>query len=195
MNKISEIRESMVNFVKSKYSQLTNLQKLVLGIFFVVLFFILTIILGNFRDDLNEEIDYDEYNGEMFYTIGTKIDNNTYATLNNISNSLIQKYTRLGDYKTEKANFYEDYEGCVYNLFKKKFSEKKYFELIKNVYTNISKSVNVNGDIVPDNILCYKDDFYILKYSYIDEENTTINSYVGLCLDTLNKKFYIWYLE
>lgn len=195
MNKIAKIKDNITYSIKKRIADMSSKEKLIGCLVLVIVFFILSMILTRIRDNSSQIIDYKTYNGELLYYSGTAIDNDTFATVNNIANDLIKKYNRFGDYKVEKKSFKNEYNATVYNEFKDIYSEKKYFKLLKDVYSNIGKSANANGDIIPEGIVRFIDNYYIMRYSYVNENGENIYSYIGICLDTIKMKYYIWYLE
>lgn len=195
MNKISETKDRIIKSIKNKYQEMTSRQKLIFWIVVVAILILISVLFRNLSNNKsNQEIDYKGMNGEIYYLSGSKIDNNTYATIYTISNELKSKFTNIGEYKLEKDNFDSVYKYIVTSNFSKDYSQKKLFELFKSVYQKIGKSSNANGDVLPDGIVRYNEDYYILRYSYM-ENDILVNSYIGVYLDTLNNKYYIWYLE
>ena len=165
MNKISETKDRIIKSIKNKYQEMTSRQKLIFWIVVVAILILISVLFRNLSNNKsNQEIDYKGMNGEIYYLSGSKIDNNTYATIYTISNELKSKFTNIGEYKLEKDNFDSVYKYIVTSNFSKDYSQKKLFELFKSVYQKIGKSSNANGDVLPDGIVRYNEDYYILRY-------------------------------
>ena len=87
------------------------------------------------------------------------------------------------------------YDYCLLDDYKNNISKNDFINKSKEFYNNLSKIYSSTGDIFPNSITQYRENYYIVRYISYDDNGNEEESYLGIALSPSNKKYYIWYLE
>lgn len=191
MNIVSNLKNKIIKII----SNLTSIQKLMYSIIFLlIMIFITKFLFGYIFSDNLLNIDYKSISGDSLYSLSSIIyDDNTYAQVKTIADNFINSISLLSS-QYDNSSIDTIYNYCLYSEYKKTISKKEFIEKSSDFYNNVSKIYYNNGDIIPDAITQYRNNFYLIKY-VVDDGDNSIESYLGIALDVDNQKYYIWYLE
>lgn len=194
---LKNIRKIILS-IKNRIEGLSSRNKFFLACIVLAIIIIFSKIIGIF--DTTSVIDYDSINsGEEIYTVSFSLDDfDKYIQLKTIADDFL--LTCSGSNVSDDGNditLDQLYKYCLYPEYKSQISRNAFIKLSNDFYSKIN-NINIS-EIVPTNIVEYKDDFYLIRYSInnINDESSQsiINLYLGIFLDTINSKYYIWYIE
>ena len=176
---------------------LSNKQKLIYSIFFVlILIFIVKVIFGVFFNKEQKIIDYnDVMSGNVIQALALYTTNDEYVKVKYSADKFIElclgeKYTKKG----KKIDINKIYQDVLYSEYRDFISKGKFKNSVAIFKEKVNKIKSNNGQLIPESILKYKENFYIVEYSYIaNDENISI--WLGITLDKIDKLYYIWYIE
>ena len=172
----------------------TSKQRLVLFVTMLVLIIVVFFVLKNINKE-NNGIDYNNTELSDFKINSSKInDRGIFWNLNEIVSNFVNSYQ--AEYNKETKSF-----GYYYNAldpnYKKFIGKKKYLQLSNNVVTKVLGenrdilTVLPNPVITEVNKLDKFESAYLCKLSTIKEDD---EAYIGIVLDTQNKRYNIFYI-
>lgn len=187
-NKIS----NLIQLLREKINNLSNVQKLSASIAFLIIMILVTnIIFQNIlrRDELN--INYKSVDIENLYAVSYSFydESDLYAQLKKIADNIIEG---LNEFNSSK-NMTKDniYKYCLYPKYKENLSKNKYKKTVENFLNKVNENTDLNIGYIPDDIVRYRENFYIVSYKNSDN----IESYLGIMLNSKYNEFYIWYID
>ncbi len=189
---------NFIEKIKINIKKMSSKKKLIYSILFLVFMLILyRLIVIN---DSDSEIDYSNIiNGESIYSSTTYLEDlDTYAQLNTIANDFILTCSGRSYMNGKEMSLDSIYKYCTYNGYKKSISKGNFIDKANNFYSKLQNYADSNGNYIPDNIVQYTDNFYLIKYLYADssdDQNSHVECYLGIALDNIRSKYYIWYVE
>lgn len=172
----------------------TSKQRLVFLVTMLILIIVVFFVLKNINKK-NEGIDYNNTNLSDFKINSSTInDRGIFWNLNEIVTNYINSYQ--AEYNKESKSF-EDYYKALDPNYKKFTGKKKYLELSNNI---VNKVLGENRDILtalPNPVITEVkkldkfDSAYLCKLSTVNEND---EAYIGIVLDTQNKRYNIFYI-
>lgn len=172
----------------------TSKQRLVFLVTMLILIIVVFFVLKNINKK-NDGIDYNNTDLSDFKTNSSIInDRGIFWNLNDIVANYINAYQ--AEYNKETKNFDYYYKALDPN-YKKFIGKKKYLELSNNVVTKV---LGENRDILtllPNPVITEVskldkyESAYLCKLSTIKEDE---EAYIGVVLDTQNKRYNIFYI-
>ncbi len=181
----------LISKINEKVNSLSNIQKLFTSIvFLIIMIFITNVLFQKVLKNNQLMIDYKSSNIEDLYSVSYTFydESDLYAQIKNIADNIIigLNKTNSNDELT-KENIYK---YCLYPEYKDNISKSKYKKNVDNFLSKINVYVDSNIGCIPDSIVKYKENFYIVCYK--DESDN--EAYLGIMLSPEYKKFYIWYI-
>ncbi len=158
--------------------------KLIYSIIIVIIFALLFYLIIQGSNSAND-IEYDYLTSEYINIASSYVSLNEYAIVKEISDNFIAEIN--SNYSIE-----EIYRYCIFEEYKEIISGKQLNDKLTEIKSKLSTIVEENSNLLPDHISKYKDNFYIVNFKGVNSEITV---WIGIALDNVNSKYYIWYLE
>lgn len=179
----------------------TMQEKIMLALAFMLVLIFITFLLKNFSNKDNN-IDYNEINGELLYSSAIYTnDREVYWILSDIFETFLNSYKLEQSFisKLEKDTILysrEDFYLTLLSEYKKEISKKEYMEISKNMLDKFISNYNFKTENFIEEIRSlnsneYSSNMYICKLNTYDNSN----SYIGIKLYPNTNGYNIFYLE
>lgn len=189
MRTISDLKKE----IYKKISNLSYKGRFICSIIGLIIVIIITFIFTSIFNNDTFDIDYNNISGYDVYALSSIIyDNDLYAVIKVIADNFIIASSQID---INKNSIEDIYDYCLLIDYKNSINKKDFINTSKYFYDNVSKKYSSTGDILPDSITQYRENYYIVRYITYDENANEEESYLGIALSPSNKKYYIWYLE
>lgn len=187
---------NLIKKIKNFFLSLNNKQKLFIAIVLVTLLFILVNLASQKSDSNINSIDYLNITGSNLYTLSYVIeDKDLYVTLKSVADDFISMC--LGykkDENNEKFTSKYIYNYVLDTKYKNFISKRNFSNIVDDFEKNMKLIIDKNYSLIPSDIVEYNNGYYLVKYEY-EIDDVMIQKYIGIILDDVNQKYYIWYLE
>ncbi len=197
IKKIKKYIKKYIDEIKRIFSEMNNIQKFISAVVFLIIMIILVNVLSKvIVKDRKNGIDYKHTSGnDICLSLNTIHDDDLYVTLKNISDDIFSiimgnKYDEQG----KEVSITKVYNDIITSSYKQSISKISFNNRVKNIYEKIDLIKSNDITLIPDNILEYSNNYYMLRYR-CEMNNETIEIYIGIALDTTRNIYYIWYLE
>lgn len=190
---IKEVINNKFYNIKKLIMEMSKVQKLILSIILVLIIFFISKIIPVLFDDDDVRYDYKKDDITIYYLLQNQVmDDNVIVTLKSIAEDFFGKTKQYYDGK--QITISNLYDECLTDEYKSNISKSDFTEKYNQALDKVNSLRSINGELFPDKISIDEYGYYILKFSNNTEE-TEIELYMGISLDTSNHKYYIWYLQ
>lgn len=190
---VKEVINNKFYNIKKSIMEMSKVQKLILSIILVLIIFLISKIIPVLFDEDDVRYDYKKDDIAIYYLLQNQVmDDNVIVTLKSIAEDFFGKTKQYYDGKQITVN--NLYDECLTDEYKSNISKSDFTEKYNQALDKVNSLKSINGELFPEKITMDKYGYYILKFSNNVEENV-IDLYMGISLDTNNKKYYIWYLQ